>query len=156
ILSCVDRLGSTSWVAHFGYENRGTVARRGAIGTRNRFAPSPANRGQPTSFQPGRHADLFTVAWNGSPLHWSLDGTTATASDRTPRCHLPVTCPGDCNDNNPCTDDTCLAGKGCRHTLAAAGSACADADFCNGAEACDGSGSCLAATAVPSCNDGNS
>src|SRR5690606_31528126 len=45
---------------------------------------------------------------------------------------------GDCDDGNPCTDDTCEAGA-CVHTNNAA--TCDDGVFCNGPDSCEG-GTC--------------
>ena len=44
-------------------------------------------------------------------------------------------------DKNPCTIDTCVAGK-CVRENAAAGGACNDEDACTINDACDGSGVC--------------
>ena len=83
----------------------------------------------------------------------------------------------DCNDLNPCTDDSCDAGLGCQHvnnnlpcndgSLCTTGDACIngactgtlqpcnDLDACNGVESCDsGTGSCVPGTPVD-CDDGD-
>ena len=44
----------------------------------------------------------------------------------------------DCDDGNPCTDDTCDAFNGCMHGDLADGTSCDDGEFCNGAETCQG------------------
>ncbi|HEV7733111.1 MAG TPA: hypothetical protein VGR62_13155 [Candidatus Binatia bacterium] len=84
--------------------------------------------------------------------------------------------PLSCNDNNPCTDDTCDAVTGCAHTPNTAsctdGSACTsgdtcsagscigipvvcnDSNACNGVETCDPGSGCLAGT-PPVCDDSN-
>jgi hypothetical protein len=59
----------------------------------------------------------------------------------------PSGCLASCDDNNPCTTDTCSVGV-CVNTVRPAGSSCADNDACNGAEACDATGHCLAGTPV--------
>jgi hypothetical protein len=51
-----------------------------------------------------------------------------------------------CNDDDPCTLDSCV-GNGCVHTLAPAGASCSDGDFCNGAETCDAAGACVSGSA---------
>ena len=50
--------------------------------------------------------------------------------------------PPDCNDDNPCTDDVCLAGSGCVNAPFADGTDCSDGNVCNGEESCQG-GICL-------------
>jgi hypothetical protein len=53
----------------------------------------------------------------------------------------------DCDDQNPCTVDTCDEGF-CTHTPTDLGTTCADDDLCNGDETCDGTGICLPGTPV--------
>lgn len=63
----------------------------------------------------------------------------------------------DCNDGNPCTQDTCDSVLGCRHVARADGASCSDHNPCNGDETCQ-SGQCTAGTPLPngvSCSDGN-
>lgn len=57
----------------------------------------------------------------------------------------------DCDDGNPCTDDSCLAASGCRHPPVPNGHSCADEDACNGIERCR-SGTCVAGEPVV-CDD---
>jgi hypothetical protein len=59
--------------------------------------------------------------------------------------------PLDCNDNNPCTDDSCAKAKGCLH-LANSG-ACSDGDACTKGDLCQDS-ACKSGAAVD-CNDDN-
>jgi MYXO-CTERM domain-containing protein len=59
-----------------------------------------------------------------------------------------------CNDNNPCTIDTCDKDAGCSHRPTEAGSNCDDGDLCNGIGACDGAGKCVV-KASQTCNDSN-
>ncbi len=54
---------------------------------------------------------------------------------------------GDCDDENPCTVESCVDGA-CSSTLAAAGTDCADADRCNGAETCNALGQCTSGAPV--------
>jgi hypothetical protein len=58
--------------------------------------------------------------------------------------------PSDCNDGNPCTDDTCMGGR-CGWTPVTGGTPCDDGVFCNGAEICI-EGTCMARE--PACPDG--
>jgi len=55
-----------------------------------------------------------------------------------------------CNDNKPCTDDSCDPATGCKYT-ADDTKGCADANKCNGEETCS-NGLCLPGQA-PVCND---
>ena len=85
--------------------------------------------------------------------------------------------PINCNDGNPCTDDTCDAALGCQHEPNA--SVCNDGDFCTTgdvcyegqcvssgqmdcdddnpctADSCDGEAGCLHAPEFGQCDDGN-
>jgi hypothetical protein len=46
---------------YFGYINRSPAAVSVPIGPENGFAPQPLDRGQPTTFLPGRHEHVFTI-----------------------------------------------------------------------------------------------
>ena len=61
--------------------------------------------------------------------------------------------PPTCNDENPCTVDSCAAGVGCTHTPQASAS-CSDGDACNGVERCDAAGVCQAGEPL-ACDDDN-
>jgi MYXO-CTERM domain-containing protein len=61
--------------------------------------------------------------------------------------------PLDCDDNNPCTDDTCDPAGGCAHTAVAVATKCDDGNVCNGISTCSGT-VCTAGTPL-SCDDGN-
>jgi hypothetical protein len=90
VLECVRDNGGGSFTAFFGYNNLSGAVQSIPVGGANRFSPSPENRGQPTSFQPGRHANVFSVTWNGDNLVWSLNlngqGGTSTANRNSTRC----------------------------------------------------------------------
>jgi hypothetical protein len=90
ILKCVERVGLNHWIAHFGYWNTYSDARMLRMGARNKFTPSPKDRGQPESFEPGRHLDVFQVIFDGAPLIWTLGDLRSrrdvTASRHSPRC----------------------------------------------------------------------
>jgi hypothetical protein len=58
---------------------------------------------------------------------------------------------GGCDDDNPCTTDTCNGGGMCVHTPDNSAN-CGDGNACNGAETCQG-GSCRAGTAVNCTSD---
>ncbi len=77
-----------------------------------------------------------------------------------------------CNDGNPCTSDTCIAGE-CVYSKVANGTPCPDSLFCNGAETClagfcapappcvdqahcdEVNNRCLSCITNAECNDGN-
>gem|GEM_PF-479599 len=63
-----------------------------------------------------------------------------------PECYFDT----DCNDDNPCTDDTCVD-ESCVFTPNEANS-CEDGLFCNGVETCDSNGICQPGTPVD-CGD---
>ena len=87
-VTCVGELAD-GWIGHFGFINPIDFTEIAPVGVLNRFDPSPEDRGQPTSFEPGTHEDLFTVAYEGEALTWHLDGNEATTSVESPRCDTP-------------------------------------------------------------------
>lgn len=91
ILECVDDNGDGTYSAHFGYWNPNPSPVIIPVGPGNKFTPLPEDRGQPTTFQPGRTAYYpnpeFSLVFNGSPLTWTLNGEIASASnDSAMRC----------------------------------------------------------------------
>jgi hypothetical protein len=80
-------------VASLGYESThpGPVAYP-AGGSSNFFVPETRDRGQPSTFQPGRHEGAATIAFNGyttPKMFWVVESTITTidADDTTtPRC----------------------------------------------------------------------
>ncbi len=86
LLNCVYNRGGGNFTAYFGYQNDNTAPVSIPIGKNNQFHPSPADRGQPALFMPGRHEYVFKVDFKGSQRQWTIrapDGRTytATASD---------------------------------------------------------------------------
>jgi uncharacterized repeat protein (TIGR01451 family) len=85
IVECVVNNGDGTFDAYFGYNNSDTAAVVVEIGGSNKFTPAPENRGQPTTFQPGRSPFWPNAAFVvediqvGSTVVWSLTGRTATA-----------------------------------------------------------------------------
>ena len=73
-VTCVTNHANT-YDAVFGYENDNRAEQIIPIGLANTFAPSPGNRGQPTTFEPGtvRNAVAVTGIPNGSVVVWSVD-----------------------------------------------------------------------------------
>lgn len=66
-----------------------------------------------------------------------------TCAEDLARC-----CPGDCDDGNPCTDDTGCGGTACVFT-AVASRPCDDGQFCTGADRCGADGLCSTHTGSP-------
>ncbi len=89
VLECVEAQSDGTYTAHFGYDNRNDVTVDFAVGSDNYFNPAPRDRGQPTSFLPGRQVDVFRVDFDGSQLVWRLYGKTGTASANSKRCPEP-------------------------------------------------------------------
>ncbi|MEZ4266973.1 MAG: hypothetical protein R3F39_11385 [Myxococcota bacterium] len=77
------------------------------------------------------------------------DGNLCTSGDA---CGDDGVCRGvpnvDCDDDNPCTIDTCAAGGGCVHTPDV-GLECSDGLLCTVGDACDASGECVGAEKCP-------
>ncbi len=91
VLECVVETGANSFTARFGYLNENDEAVAIPVGPDNKFSPDPQDRGQPTTFQPGRVVDAFRVDFDGGLLVWTLAGPdgsrrTATASSGSQRC----------------------------------------------------------------------
>jgi hypothetical protein len=87
VLECVADNGDGTYTAHFGYNNENAYVVTIPIGPRNRFVPGAEDRGQPTTFQPGRVVDVVQVDFNGGNLIWQLDGKSGTASSTgSPPC----------------------------------------------------------------------
>jgi MYXO-CTERM domain-containing protein len=59
-----------------------------------------------------------------------------------------------CNDNNPCTVDTCNANSGCVYTNQPTGTTCDDGNACSTGDQCNANGVC-AGTGGLNCNDNN-
>lgn len=66
---------------------------------------------------------------------------------------LPTGPSRDCDDNNPCTTDSCDPHNGCVHVQVADGTSCADGLACNGEETCQ-AGNCQS-TGAMNCDDAN-
>ena len=93
------RTGRGSYTAHFGYLNKGAARVTIPAGADNTMAPGTPDRGQPTTFEPGRTSHYpktaFHADFDGQDLTWMLIGpdgqahaATATASSR--RCEATV------------------------------------------------------------------
>ncbi len=98
-VDCVTNHAST-FDATFGYQSDNPVPEAVPVASGNSFTPPPADRGQPTTFQPGAHHNIFTVSGvpNGTSLVWTLSfggqTSTTTASDSlATKCQVPPPLP---------------------------------------------------------------
>ena len=87
-LECVEDRPNSGLFAHFGYDNAETSAVTIKVGRGNMFAPEPANRGQPITFEPGTHG-ITPVPFSGS-LTWRLAGRSRTASSASRACEASI------------------------------------------------------------------
>lgn len=76
-LECVYELGHGKYRAYFGYDNTGGQPVQIAAGTDgagavNAFSSDPKDRGQISSFAPGRHTAAFSVIFDGKPIEWRI------------------------------------------------------------------------------------
>jgi hypothetical protein len=86
VLECVTRERSGGFIAWFGYKNENTRSVYIPAGRTNNFTPAPKDRGQTTTFKPGREVRVFGVPFPGSNLVWLLNGRTVTASKSSVHC----------------------------------------------------------------------
>ena len=87
VLECVRNNGDGTYTAFFGYKNENDVSVYIPVGNKNKFTPTPQDRGQTRVFLPGRKYKVFTVNFNGSNLVWTLNGRTSTASSNSAPCN---------------------------------------------------------------------
>ncbi len=96
---------------------------------------------------------VFPPAPAGTACNDFINCTNPDACDGAGTCTGPAV---NCDDNNPCTADSCDEATGaCVHTPVAAGVACSDGNACTSGDACDGAGACVPGTPVV-CDDNNS
>jgi hypothetical protein len=86
VLECVTNNGDGTYTAFFGYKNENSVSVYIPVGSKNKFTPTPQDRGQTRVFKPGRQIKVYTVNFNGSNLVWTLNGRTSTASSNSTPC----------------------------------------------------------------------
>jgi hypothetical protein len=91
VFECAQVNADGSSTAFFGYLSPSREPQQVELGSDNRFSPSPADRGQPSTFSPGRHVSVFSVRVpvNGS-VTWHLDGNAASSSMGRPCSGNPV------------------------------------------------------------------
>ena len=85
-LECVAMDAAGALTAVFGYTSDLTANVNVPVGTKNKIAPFPDDRGQPTYFLPGERKNVFAVPLPGGSISWTLGVETATATDSSPRC----------------------------------------------------------------------
>jgi hypothetical protein len=94
-LDCVYDNRDGTYTAYFGYEYLGgqalEVLSNTTLGTQNDINPAPRNRGQVTTFQPGRHPGSSAILFDGSPITWTVRTqggslSSVTASKSSPSC----------------------------------------------------------------------
>ncbi len=92
VLECVVFNATTPDIAVWGYANSSGQPVSIPVGADNRFTPSPANRGQPEVFEPGRVVGVLQTPFQAgaATLQWTLSGETSTASSSSPRCTATV------------------------------------------------------------------
>ncbi len=88
-----------------------------------------------------------------SPLTVACDdGDPCTVNDMCSAGKCVAGAEQSCNDSNPCTDDSCTAGTGCKFTpntaTCNAGNVCTTGDTCSG-------GTCQAGSSAGACDDGD-
>jgi phosphoribosyl-AMP cyclohydrolase len=90
-VQCVTR-NQGSYDATFGYENDNATAQTVPVGSDNFFSPPPIDRGQTSTFQPGKVQSAFTVKGipTGTKLTWTVNSggrtDTATATNSSHQC----------------------------------------------------------------------
>jgi len=97
---------------------------------------------------------LLVLAQAGAPCNTPGDCDDNDPCNGLEQCNLGTCALGpapDCEDDNPCTDDFCQPGIGCRNEPNQ--SSCSDGNPCNGEETCAGR-TCRSGTAL-NCADGN-
>jgi uncharacterized repeat protein (TIGR01451 family) len=81
---------SDGYIARFGYKNDNDTEVTIEVGNDNKFHPSPQDRGQVTTFLPGRKVNQFQVPLScGQTLVWTLkspNGSRRTATATAPGC----------------------------------------------------------------------
>jgi hypothetical protein len=103
LFECVTKLrGGAGWTALLGYSNSSSRPVTYAVGPDNVLQPSARNGEQPTTFQPGTHRGVFTVAFKtGNSVKWTIAGSSVTATMNTKRCPSATELPEDGNGTGP-------------------------------------------------------
>lgn len=72
--------------ALWGWDNPTADTAAIAVGSKNRMSPGADDQGQPTSFGPGRHRNVFTTTFTGSSASWRLGSHDADVRGDTAAC----------------------------------------------------------------------
>jgi hypothetical protein len=97
LLDCVVDNGDGTFTARFGYMNQSSSTIWLPVGPKNMFVPEPKDRGQPITFVPGTHSDVFEVDFDElETIKWLLkaDGDArhqVEASADSELCPPPTT-----------------------------------------------------------------
>lgn len=87
IAECIDVQSDGTIVAKFGYQSNAQGDVEIPVGPNNQFLPSPADRGQPVTFTPGRVVNSFSALFPASEtLEWILGGASVTVDLSVARC----------------------------------------------------------------------
>ncbi len=91
IAECVDKNQDGSYTARFGYRNTGSTPIDIAVGSFNGFFPSPVDRGQPKTFNPGQFNNVFSAVFPANTsLAWLLGNAVVEVSQSYKPCSGPV------------------------------------------------------------------
>lgn len=85
-LQCLRYNGVNSYTAYFGYNNNNSVSVYVPLGSKNKFTPTPIDKGQPKLFLTGTHTNVFSVNFNGKNLTWTLNQASVTANSNSTPC----------------------------------------------------------------------
>jgi MYXO-CTERM domain-containing protein len=89
-LTCYWANPDGSYTVSLGYTTAGTATQVIAVGPDNTVTPAPADRGQPTTFLPGAHDNVWiadvTAAQVAAGTTWRVTGHTVNVDGRTSEC----------------------------------------------------------------------
>ncbi|GAA5199160.1 hypothetical protein GCM10023322_74110 [Rugosimonospora acidiphila] len=85
--ACVVKDDKGVFTAYFGYSSANDYYIPVPVGADNTFGTGAADRGQTTYFLPYQRPKRVAVSWDGkTPLTWTLDGYSQTATKSSPAC----------------------------------------------------------------------
>ena len=103
----------------------------------NAYSGGDQSEAHVSRFQPGAHIAVWTGPQESSEQtaiyarRYHTDGADCALG--TCETTTYYDCPNECNDNNPCTTDSCDDNIGCLHTPLSDGAECGDGVTCQGA-----------------------
>jgi hypothetical protein len=95
-LDCIADSGNGTVTAFFGYTNTSGARASIDVGQENQVFPLDADQGQPTDFNPGSYASVFSVTFYPiiiPTVDWVLNGSEVEASATSPQCAPGTTAP---------------------------------------------------------------